>query len=44
VYGAPYYESYAYGSCAYYYERAITTGSAYWWDRYYDCTGYGYYY
>jgi hypothetical protein len=39
LYGAPLYGAYAYGPCAYYYERAISTGSEYWWDRYYACTG-----
>src|SRR5262245_25717347 len=39
-FGAPYYDSYYdYGSCAYYYERAVATGSGYWWNRYYACTG-----
>jgi hypothetical protein len=37
-YGAvPFYGAYAYGSCAYYYDRAVATGSGYWWDRYYAC-------
>jgi hypothetical protein len=27
------------GGCGYYYQRAVETGSAYWWDRYYDCAG-----
>jgi hypothetical protein len=42
LYGAPYYydDAYGYGTCAYYYSRAIATGSAYWWNRYYDCVGY----
>jgi hypothetical protein len=31
--------SYGYGPCAYYYDRAVATGSGYWWDRYYACTG-----
>jgi hypothetical protein len=35
VYG--YSDYYDYGSCGYYYRRAIATGSSYWWDRYYDC-------
>jgi len=41
VYGyAPFVGGYAYGgSCAYYYRRAVATGSSYWWDRYYDCVG-----
>jgi len=39
-YGAvPLYGAYVYGACAYYYERALATGSEYWWDRYYACTG-----
>jgi hypothetical protein len=39
-YGAvPLYGTYGYGPCAYYYERAVATGSGYWWDRYYACTG-----
>lgn len=43
IFGAvPFYGAYEYGPCAYYYERAVTTGSGYWWDRYYACTG-GYY-
>ncbi len=41
VYGGPYYDdAYGYGSCAYYYNRAIATNSPYWWNRYYDCVGY----
>jgi hypothetical protein len=42
-YGAPLYGAYAYGaygSCSHYYDRAVTTGSDYWWNRYYDCVGY----
>lgn len=39
LYGAPFYGAYAYGSCNYYYERAMATGSPYWWDRYEACTG-----
>ncbi|AGK56912.1 hypothetical protein HYPDE_26148 [Hyphomicrobium denitrificans 1NES1] len=36
-YGYPYY----YGNnCAWIYQRALVTGSAYWWNRYYDCIGY----
>ena len=40
--GYPWYGVYAYGGggCGWLYSRAITTGSAYWWDRYYQCTGY----
>ena len=37
---APFVGGYAYGGgCAYYYQRALATGSSYWWDRYYDCVG-----
>jgi hypothetical protein len=36
-YGLPLY-SYG-GGCAYFYQRAIATGSAYWWDRYRRCSG-----
>jgi hypothetical protein len=37
---APLVGGYAYGGgCAYYYQRAVATGSSYWWDRYYDCAG-----
>ena len=32
--------NYAYGGgCSYYYQRAVETGSSYWWDRYQDCIG-----
>jgi hypothetical protein len=33
------YSDYGYynGTCAYEYERAVATGSAYWWNRYQDC-------
>jgi hypothetical protein len=42
-YGAPYVYGYGdYGSCGWLYRRAITTGSPYWWDRYYACRE-GYY-
>lgn len=41
VVGLPYVYGYSdysdYGSCGYYYRRAVNTGSSYWWDRYYDC-------
>lgn len=37
LYGAPLYDTYAYGTCAYYYRRAVATGSQYWWNRYYSC-------
>jgi hypothetical protein len=37
---APFYGGlYGYAPCAYYYEQALATGSGYWWDRYYACTG-----
>jgi len=36
---APVYGSYGYGPCSYYYDRAVATGSGYWWNRYYACTG-----
>ena len=40
IYGAvPFYGAYEYGPCAYYYQRAVATGSGYWWDRYYACAG-----
>jgi hypothetical protein len=40
-YGAPFlaYGAYA-GSCGWLYRNAVTTGSPYWWNRYYECTGY----
>ncbi len=25
------------GTCAYEYNRAVATGSAYWWNRYQEC-------
>ena len=28
--------------CAWLYQRAIATGSAYWWSRYNSCVGYSY--
>ena len=35
------YRSYAYGGgCGRLYSNAIATDSPYWWDRYYECTGY----
>lgn len=46
VYGAPFlgYGAYAYaGDCYWLRQQALTTGSAYWWDRYNACVGYGYY-
>ena len=36
-YGVPLYSSG--GGCAYLYQRAIATGSSYWWDRYHRCSG-----
>ncbi len=39
VVGPYFYDGYGYGSCSYYYRRALATGSGYWWRRYYDCTG-----
>jgi hypothetical protein len=40
IYGAvPFYGAYEYGPCAYYYQRAVATGSSYWWNRYYACAG-----
>ena len=41
LYGAPAaYGVYSYArSCDYYYRRALASGSDYWWDRYYACTG-----
>lgn len=33
-YGSGYYSGYG---CGWLYNRAIETGSRYWWDRYYDC-------
>jgi hypothetical protein len=40
-YGYPYY-SYGYygGGCGWLYRNAVATGSPYWWNRYYQCTGY----
>ena len=41
VYGPDYY---AYGGdCYWLRQRALATGSPYWWDRYYACVGYDYY-
>jgi hypothetical protein len=38
--GVPFYGYTYYGApCDYYYERAMATGSPYWWNRYYACTG-----
>ena len=40
-YGAPFlaYGAYA-GSCGWMYRNAVATGDPYWWNRYYECTGY----
>jgi hypothetical protein len=35
--------AYGYGGCEYLRRQALYTGSSYWWDRYYACTGYSYY-
>jgi hypothetical protein len=44
VYTYPYVYSYGYSDgCAWLYRRAVVTGDPYWWDRYYECTGYDYY-
>jgi hypothetical protein len=38
-YGLPLY-SYGYGGgCGWLYRQAVATGSDYWWNRYYQCTG-----
>jgi hypothetical protein len=38
VYGAyPYYAGAYYGGCGYLRQRAVDTGSSYWWHRYEDC-------
>ena len=37
-YGLPY--GYYGGGCGGLYRKAIATGSPYWWNRYYQCTGY----
>jgi hypothetical protein len=37
-YGVPY--GYYGGGCGWLYRNAIATGSRYWWNRYYECTGY----
>ena len=31
---------YGYGGCGWLYRNAVATGDAYWWNRYYSCTGY----
>jgi hypothetical protein len=41
VYGPDYY-TYA-DDCYWLRQRALATGSPYWWDRYNACVGYGYY-
>jgi hypothetical protein len=40
-YGAPFlaYGAYA-GGCGWLYRNAVATGDPYWWNRYYECTGY----
>jgi hypothetical protein len=43
--GYPYYYDYDYdygyyGGCGWLYQRAVSTGSAYWWERYRECAGY----
>jgi hypothetical protein len=38
VYGYASGQAYS-GSCAYYYSRALATGSTYWWQRYEHCVG-----
>jgi hypothetical protein len=39
-----YYPSYSYGyyggGCGWLYRNALATGDPYWWNRYYQCTGY----
>ena len=30
----------SYGGCGWLYRNAVATGSAYWWNRYYECAGY----
>jgi hypothetical protein len=30
---------YGYGGCGWLYRQALYTGSQYWWNRYYACTG-----
>jgi hypothetical protein len=43
IYTYPYVSSYGYSdSCEWLYRRAVVTGDPYWWDRYYECTGYYY--
>lgn len=42
-YGAPYYYAPYYyygGGCSSLYRKAVRTGSAYWWNLYYQCVGY----
>jgi hypothetical protein len=38
-YGLPLYSYYG-GGCGWLYRKAVATGSDYWWNRYYQCTGY----
>jgi hypothetical protein len=40
--GAPYVfydDYYSYGGCSWLRQRALRTGSSYWWNRYYACIG-----
>jgi hypothetical protein len=40
-YGWPYIAyGYGYGGCGWLYRNAVATGDPYWWNRYYNCTGY----
>jgi hypothetical protein len=42
-YGWPYIAygyNYGYGGCGWLYRNAVATGDPYWWNRYYNCTGY----
>jgi hypothetical protein len=40
-YGWPYIAyRYGYGGCGWLYRNAVATGDPYWWNRYYNCTGY----
>jgi hypothetical protein len=41
AFGAGY--GYGYGGCGWLYRNAVATGDPYWWNRYYNCTGSGYY-
>jgi hypothetical protein len=43
IYTYPYVYSYGYSDgCEWLYRRAVVTNDPYWWDRYYECTGYDY--